>query len=189
MAASVGSAPRSLGSQWGWLLLALLVAGAVWMGTLLPRPWGSLDRDWLERLRLPALAAAVSVVLSWLVWCAPRARSEHPLPVGDGVEEPLLSPSHVMACRSRSPVTVVGLEPGTAASTLAFNLAVSLAVQGAVPDENKVRGARPLCLLVHGPLAQNLGLNARALEEYVSQHRHLVDRDLANLPRTPPLRL
>ena len=94
-----------------------------------------------------------------------------------------------MACRSRSPVTVVGLEPGTAASTLAFNLAVSLAVQGAVPDENKVRGARPLCLLVHGPLAQNLGLNARALEEYVSQHRHLVDRDLANLPRTPPLRL
>lgn len=187
MPASVGSAPRSLGSQWGWLLLALLVGGAVWMGTLLPTPWGVWDRDWLERLRLPALAAAVLLALLWLAWCALRARSEHPLPAGDGVEEPLLSPSHVMACRSRSPVlTVVGLEPGSGASTLAFNLAVCLAVQGAVSDENDLRGARPICLLVDGPLSQNLGLNARGLGEYVSQHRQRIDPDLANIPVRHP---
>ena len=183
MAASVGSPPRFRGWQWGWLLLGLLVAGAIWLGTLLPLPWGAWDRDWLERLQLFAFAAAALLVLSWLVWSALRARSEHPLLAGDGIEEPLLGPSHIMACRSRSPVvTLVGLEPGSGVSTLAFNLAVSLAIQGAVPDENDVRGARPVCLLFEGALSQNLGLSAKPLEEYLSQHPYRVDPDLANFP-------
>ena len=187
MAASVGSAPRARGWRMGWLLLGLLVAGAAWLATLLPPPWGAWDRDWLERLRLPAFATAALLVLFWLMWCAFRARSEDPLSAGDCVEEPLLSPSHVMACRSQSPVlTVVGLEPGSGVSTLAFNLAVSLAVQSAVSVEDDVRGARPICLLVEGPLSLNLGLSARPLDEYLSQHRYRVDPDLANFPVRHP---
>ena len=154
-------------ATFGWLILLFPLLGTVvisllfrvlpgrvagWLGTLLPPPWGAWDRDWLERLRLPAFAPAAFFVLSWLAWSASRARSEDTLPAGDGVEEPLLSPPRVMACRSRSPVvTLVGLEPGSGVSTLAFNLAVSLAVQGAVQDENDIRGARPICLLVEGP--------------------------------------
>ncbi len=174
------STPRR---PWGWLLPGLLAAGTLWLGALLPQPWGAWDRDWLQRLRLPAVAVAALLALAWMAWAAVRARSDDPLPAGRGAEEPLLSPPHVMACRSRSPVlTLAGLEPGSGVSSLAFNLAVALAVQGAVRDENGVRGARPICLLAEGPLSNVLGLSSQPLEQYLREHRHRVDSDLANLP-------
>jgi hypothetical protein len=183
MAARLGPAARPGWRRWAWLLPALLVAGAVWLGELWPAPWGAGDRYLLEVVRLPALAVAALLAASWLGWSALRARSQCPLPVSGGAEEPLLRPPHSIACHSASPVVVVaGIDEGTGVSTVVFNLAVALAVQGEVLEVDAVRSPRPICLLVEGPLTEALGLSPAPLDDYLGRHPQRVDSDLVELP-------
>jgi Mrp family chromosome partitioning ATPase len=137
----------------------------------------------LQAVRLPALAVAALLAFSWIAWSAVRARSRDPLAASGGTEEPLLRPPHVIACRSGSPVVViVGMAPGSGVSTLAFNLAVSLAVEGEVSREEGVRSPRPICLLAEGPLTEALGLSPAPLEDHLGQHLQRIDADLVDLP-------
>lgn len=183
MAASSRPTARPWWRLWAWLPPALLVAGVIWLGELLPAPWGARDRDLLEQVQLPARAVAVLLASSWLAWSALRARSPDPLPAGARAEEPLLRPPHVIACRSASPAVVLaGLESGSGVSTLTFNLAVSLAVQGEVREAGGRRSPRPICLLAESPLTEALGLSPAPLDDYLGRHPQRVDPDLVELP-------
>jgi hypothetical protein len=99
---------------WAPLLLVVLVAIALWMGMLLPWPWGFRDRVLLQVLRAPTLALVGLIVLPWLAWLAVRARNAEPPAATAGAEEPMLSTANLMPCRSRAPVVALaGLEPGS----------------------------------------------------------------------------
>src|SRR5438128_796046 len=153
------------------LLIVVLVAIALWMGILLPWPWGDRDRALLQVLRAPALALVGLIVVPWLAWLAVRARNAEPPAGTAGVEEPMLSTPNLMPCRSRAPVVALaGLEPGSGVSTLAFNLAVALVAHGRVISQEEVRLPRPACLLVEGSLTEAPKLRPEPLEEYVGRH-------------------
>lgn len=182
MAGSAGLPPASPPFWWRGLLLALLVAGAVWLAGLLPRPWGAYDRELLHRLREPALASAVLLAAPWLALVAVRARSRHPLRAAVGAEEPLLVAPSVVSCQSGTPVVALaGLEPGAGVSTLTFNLAVSLALQGEAGAEDGPRAPRPVCLLAEGPLTEALGLSPQVLEEHLQPGPFRVGAGVVNL--------
>jgi hypothetical protein len=151
------------------VLAIVLMAGAAWMGTLLPGPWGAIDRAALSSVRWSAPAALLLLAAASAAWLALRPR---PIDVADH-EEPLLDSPRVPACRSPRPVVVLaGLEPSAGVSTLAFNLAVTAAADGMSP--------RPVCVLRDCPLARALELDPQPLERYLGVH-HEVDPDLVNL--------
>ena len=183
MAADLEPAALPRWSQLAQLPLTLLAAGAIWLGGLLPAPWGAADRHVLQMARVPALAVAALLAVSWLSWSALRTRSREPLPAGAGAEEPLLGTLKVIACHSSSPVVVMaGMDKGAGVSTLTFNLGVALAVQGQVLEAGSARSARPICLLAESPLTEALGLSPMPLEEYFGRHPQRVDADLIDLP-------
>jgi hypothetical protein len=173
--------PRS----WGGLLVVISADGLAWAGTLLPPPLGPADRAALAAVTWFAPAVVLVVVLAWAAWLACLAWQTHHCGVQPELsdrEEPLLGPSHVMPCRSPRPVVVLaGLGSGAGVSTLAFNLAVTLAVAGRVPDGQGARPCRPICLLDDCALSGALGLSPQPLEDYLAAHPHRVDADLVNL--------
>ena len=181
MAPSVGPAASIRPGPWRWLLIAVVVVIGVWLGALLPRPWGVDEHDLLVVLRVPALVLAALLAAFWTVWIGLRARSPHPLPAA-ATPAPLLAPPHLMACRSRSPVVVLaGVEPGAGVSTVTFNLALSLIAYGHARGEEASRRLRPACLLAEGTLATALGLDPGPLEEYLAEHPYRVGPEVVDL--------
>jgi hypothetical protein len=152
------------------VLVILVAAGAAWLGTLLPRPWGAIDRAALSSLRWSATVALLLLAAASAAWLAVRPRH---IEMADH-DEPVLGPPRMPACRSPRPVVVLaGLEPLAGVSTLAFNLAVTVAVDGRRP--------RPVCLLRDSPLARALELAPRSLDGHLAGHRYRVGPDLVNL--------
>ncbi len=167
-------------------VVILLAAGAVWSGSLLPPPWGPLHRAALAAVRGPALAISLVLVVAAGVWLAPRRRGGDEATAVDG-DEPMLRQPAMMPCRSARPIAVVtGLTPGAGASTIAFNLAVTLAVDGRLCDGGHVRACRPVCLLRDGAIAEALDLRPRVAAEYLAAHSHRVDAGVVNLATRHP---
>jgi hypothetical protein len=159
-----------------------VAAAAAWLAVLLPPPWGPADRAALLALRWRAAAVPLLLAVVWAALLALLAWRRCPIPGMAEREEPLLGPLHVMPCRSSRPVlALAGLDAGVGVSTIAFNLAVTMAVDGRVLDGAEVRTCRPICLLANGTLADALGLGPRPLEDYLARHPHRVDADLVNL--------
>jgi Flp pilus assembly CpaE family ATPase len=165
----------------------LLAAGLVWLRTLLPQPWGAVDRAVLSALGRPAPAALLLLMAVWAAWLGLRARSQGSLEVMVDREEPLLRSPQIMSCRSSKPVVVlVGLDAGAGVSTLAFNLAVTLAVDGRAREGGSSRACRPVCLLRDGALAEALQVRPRPLDEYLLGHPHRLDGEVVNLASRHP---
>lgn len=166
MAASDGHASRRLA------MVAIVVAVALWAGTLLPSPWGRHERELLRMVRAPAVELLITLMASWVAWCALQARRADLMPARVPVEEPLEVAPDLMTCHGRSPVVVlVGLQQGAGVTTLAFNLAVCLAL----------RAARPICLLAEGPLTRALGLDPQPLDDLVTRRPYRVGPEVVNV--------
>jgi hypothetical protein len=147
----------------------------------LPSPWRSVaDRFFDVGLR-PLLAAIAALVVVWTATVILKARAVRRLP-SVGQEEPLLSPARLATGQPEVKVVILaGVERGCGASTLTFNLAVSLAAQGAKSGADDVRRPRPACVLTEGPLSAALGLNPEQLEEHLGQRPYRVAPEVVNL--------
>ncbi|TMC10377.1 MAG: hypothetical protein E6J41_08325 [Chloroflexi bacterium] len=99
-------------------------------------------------------------------------------------EEPLLPQPAAPRTRGRAPlVAFADLESSAGASSLAFNLAVLVAVQGQVPtdEDGGTRRPRPLCLLSEGQLSEALGLESDPWRLNLDQHTGRIGEDLVDL--------
>ncbi len=86
-------------------------------------------------------------------------------------EEPLLRPIRFhLATRERPVVGVIGLEPGSGARTIAYNLTTLLGVEGRVRAGGGSTRPLPVCLLSEGPLPTRLGLSPVPLGDYLRRH-------------------
>ncbi|MGI8610252.1 MAG: hypothetical protein ACR2MY_13695 [Candidatus Dormibacteria bacterium] len=97
-------------------------------------------------------------------------------------EEPLLPLIRLdLRPRERPVIGVVGLEPGTGASTIAYNLATLVAVEGRVRGDREAARPLPVCLLSEGELATRLGLTAGPVRDYLKRHPGDVGDDFMEL--------
>jgi hypothetical protein len=184
---SAGETPVSFARRpplfWSRILLVLAIAGAVMVDAIiLPQPWRGIERQLLLALRWPALAVLVLLLLAGLVLLVITSRSIPELPVV-AAEEPRLDRPRLTTGRSEvRVVTLDGLEPGSGATTLAFNLAVAIAADGEKPaDAEADRAVRPACLLAESPLTTALGLDPRPLEERLAERPWDVRSDVVRL--------
>jgi|GEM_PF-1940403 len=98
------------------------------------------------------------------------------------LEEPLLPRPHMPSCNRPAPViSVIGLEPGSGASTVAFNLAAVIAAEGSVASDGEPPRALPVCVLSEGPLAAAVGVSSERLEQYLADHPGYLGRDVVGL--------
>jgi hypothetical protein len=97
-------------------------------------------------------------------------------------EEPLMHPiAFQLHTRERPVVGVVGLQPEAGASTIAYNLATLVGVEGRVRGDPESARPLPVCLLSEGTFATNLGLSATPVREYLKRHPADVGDDLLAL--------
>ncbi len=99
-------------------------------------------------------------------------------------EEPLLVRPIAPKTRGRCPlVGVVDLESSAGASSLAFNLAVIVAIEGRplVEGDGGMRRPRPLCLLSEGQLTEALGLESDPWRLHLEDHSGRIGEDLVDL--------
>jgi len=98
-------------------------------------------------------------------------------------EEPFLPEPSMPPIRGRCPlVGLAALEPAAGASSLAFNLAVVVAVEGlVVARDGAVSRPRPLCLLSEGELTEALGLDPGPLERHLDRHSGLIGDELVDV--------
>jgi hypothetical protein len=156
---------------WRPVLLVLAIAGAVLVdAVVIPQPWRGIEHRLLLMARWPALAVLVLLLASGLGFLVLTSRVIVALP-DVGTEEPRLAPLRLTPGRSEvKVVTLIGLEPGCGVTTLAFNLAVSLAARGEKPAEGDgSRAVRPACLLAESPLSAALGLSPQVLAEHLAE--------------------
>src|SRR5262245_14733431 len=99
----------------------------------MPQPWRGIEHRLLLAARWPALAVLVLALASGLCFLRLTSGPIPALPVADA-EEPRLGPPRLTTGGAEvKVVTLAGLEPGCGVTTLAFNLAVSLAARGEKP--------------------------------------------------------
>lgn len=161
------------------LAAALALAAA---GGNAPEPVGTVARAVLIGSGRPAFALIVIVLLALggiTMW---RVRRKPP-PVAVSAEEPLLPRPHLPSVMGLCPVIgLLDVEPGAGSSTLAFNLAVTVTVDGHLPA-NAARSGRPrtLCILAEGPLSKSLGVDSDRLHDYMDHHVARVADDVVDL--------
>jgi hypothetical protein len=156
---------------WPRILLILAIAGALLMdAVVMPQPWSGIEYRLVVALRWPALAVLGLLMAAGLGLLVRTSRTVPTLPVVGG-EEPRLDEPRLTTGRSEvRVVTLAGLEPGCGVTTLAFNLAVSLAAEGGkAGDDQAVRAVRPACLLAESALTAVLGLDPQPLEERLAE--------------------
>ncbi|MGI0130841.1 MAG: hypothetical protein ACREEC_11960 [Thermoplasmata archaeon] len=90
----------------------------------------------------------------------------------------MLAPSALAPCKRVSPViSLLALEPRAGSTTIAFNLAVQVAVAGVQGD----RRPRPVCLLRDGEQTAAIGLDPQALASYFRSHPVSADEEVVEL--------
>jgi hypothetical protein len=169
--------------SWRPMLLVLAVAGAVLAdAALMPQPWRGIEHRILLAVRWPALSVLILLLAVGLVGLVLTAGSPLTLPVV-GAEEPRLDPPSFAASPAEvRVVTLAGLEPGCGVTTLAFNLAVSLAVLGEKPGADQgPQPVRPACLLAESPLSAALGLSPQPLEDQLAKRPWDVRPEIVHL--------
>ncbi len=168
---------------WPRILLVLAIAIAVLAdAVVLPQPWRGMERGLLLALRWPALGVLVLLPATGLVLLVLTSRAIRELPLLVA-EEPRLDPPRLTTGRSKvRVVTLDGLERSCGVTTLTFNLAVALAVDGEKPGPGGAdRAVRPACLLSESPLTAALGLDPRHLEERLAKRPWDVGPDVVRL--------
>ncbi|MHB8507384.1 MAG: hypothetical protein ACYDGR_01885 [Candidatus Dormibacteria bacterium] len=126
----------------------------------------------------PLLIALLLVTAAAVAWAAWRSRS-HPDLIA---EEPLLRPPNLPSVTRNSPViALIGMEPKSGSSTLAFNLAAQVTAGGTVRPKGGPRRARPVCVLAEGGLSESLGLSSEPLAVYVADHPGHLREDVLDL--------
>lgn len=180
-------AARRRSLPWAAMLVVVAVAAAVVASAaLLPPRWRAVDHRLIEMVRLPPLLALVGLVALGMAAALLRARALRTLPVV-GAEEPVVAAPSLPAIMDRAQVvTLFGLTPGCGVSTLAFNLAVSLAVHGEARSGDTRQPVRPACLLAEGRLSTALGLKPDRLEEHLARPPWEVKPEVVNLAAAHP---
>jgi MinD-like ATPase involved in chromosome partitioning or flagellar assembly len=155
---------------WPRILLFLAIATAVLVdAAVMPQPWRGIEHRVILAVRWPTAAVLVLLLAAGLAGLALRSASTTRPAVADA-EEPRFGPPRIAAQRSVKVVTVVGLEAGCGATTIAFNLAAVLAVMGERRGADDERApVRSACLLSEGALPAALGVSSRELEEALAE--------------------
>lgn len=174
---------RSLALRWDrifvWILV-VLIAGFIWLIACIPWPVETLARSGLSAVgSVGPLAIALLVALG-MAMIGVRSHRQAALPRVVS-EEPLLLKPRLPACPRKPLLLISGTEAMSGSTSLAFNLAVALAVQGVVHGETGPRRPRPVCLLAEGQLTRALGLRPEALEEYLAENSHRIGGEVVNL--------
>jgi hypothetical protein len=174
------------GSTVGVLVTLLMVALAVQASRWLPasvrfRPEvvTALGAATIAAAGIAALAVVLALAGIGATTRLPDWREE-----SASEEEPLLPQPAAPRTRGRAPlVAFADLESSAGASSLAFNLAVLVAVQGQVPtdEDGGTRRPRPLCLLSEGQLSEALGLESDPWRLNLDQHTGRIGEDLVDL--------
>jgi hypothetical protein len=166
------------------LATALALAAA---GGYAPKPAGPVAWAVLTGAGRPAfilIVIGLTALAGITVW---RVRRQAP-PVAVSAEEPLLPRPHLPSVMGLCPVIgLLDLEPGAGSSTLAFNLAVTVTVDGHLPA-NAARSGRPRahCILAEGPLSKSLGVDSGRLHDYMERHVARVADDVVDLALRHP---
>src|SRR5258708_12257973 len=132
---------------WAGLSVLVVIALAV-AASHVPQLGRALELGWLPAtLVVVVLALAAAVVAAAFPWPSP-------VPGEPTDAEPLIPPPSLPACRRVSPVIAFhALEPRCGSTTLAFNLAVQVAVFGTLPRRTH---PPPLLFLPPPPLTPPL---------------------------------
>jgi cellulose biosynthesis protein BcsQ len=159
-------------------LVAAILAWAVSTSAAAVRTQAIETATAAGRIVIPVLLVVVvgsAVAVTWAVF---HPAADRPVPD----EEPLLHPPQMPPITRATPVvTVLGTEPGSGASTLAFNLAALAAASGAVHRAGQVHAARPLCVLSEGRLSAALGLSSGPFTGYAADHPGYIRADVLDL--------
>jgi MinD-like ATPase involved in chromosome partitioning or flagellar assembly len=170
-------APRSVVSA---AVTGLVLVALAWLGTSAATPFHGSVTSVLASvggLVGPLLLVAVLLAIGAIVFGARTGVG--PL---DRREEPLIRPPQMPRTTRRSPVvSLIGIESGCGASTLAFNLAAAVASQGSVVVEGGRRLARPVCVISDGRLSQAMSLSAEPVATYLADHPGYIKNDILDL--------
>jgi MinD-like ATPase involved in chromosome partitioning or flagellar assembly len=166
-------------------VLTAAVAGLIlvvfaWLGASASTPFHSPVTGTLTRMGGAVGPLLLVAVLLAIGASAFRARTG----VGpiNRVEEPLIRPPQMPRTTRNSPVvSLIGIESGCGASTLAFNLAAAVASQGSVAVAGGRRLARPVCVMADGRLSQAMGLSAAPVATYLADHPGYIKNDILDL--------
>ena len=124
----------------------------------------------MHALILPAIVACVilvAIVAPLAVVLSRLDRSIQEI----GEEEPFVRPIRFRLGTREGPVVgVIGLEPGCGASTIAYNLATLIAVEGRARGDGGTVRPLPICLLSEGAVSTRLGLSSATLSDYLRRH-------------------
>ena len=170
-------APRSVLTA---AVAGLVLVALAWLGASAATPFHGQVTSVLASvggLVGPLLLVAVLFAIGAIVFGA--GTGVGPL---DQIEEPLVRPPQMPRTTRKSPVvSLIGIESGCGASTLAFNLAAAVASQGSVGVEGGRRLARPVCLMADGRLSQAMGLSAEPVATYLADHPGYIKNDILDL--------
>ena len=162
----------------------LLVVAIAVQGVRLMPAFRHVGASLLGALTLTSIAVVAAMVIVGLAAVAVMTRLPDWLETSATEEEPLLPPPAAPRARGRSPlIGFVDLEPSAGASSLAFNLAVLVAVEGRplMEEDGTARRPRPLCLLSEGQLTDALGLESDPLRIHLDANSGRVVEDLVDL--------
>jgi hypothetical protein len=170
------------GSTVSILILLLLVALALQALRLPPMPHGSTAVSILRWITLGSLVTAVTMLVLPQVATAVVGRLPNWHEESAPEEEPHLPKPTAPRGRGRCPlVGFMDLEPGAGGSTVAFNLAVLIAVEGRpLTEDGTARRPRPLCLLSEGQLTEALDLDPDPVECHLDQNSGRIAVDLVD---------
>ena len=176
--------PAVRGSTIRAFAVLLVVAIAVQGVRLLPASFRHVSASLLGVVTLTSIAVVAAMVIVGLAAVAVMTRLPDWHETTATEEEPLLPPPGAPRTRGRSPlIGFVDLEPSAGASSLAFNLAVLVAVEGRplMEEDGTARRPRPLCLLSEGQLTDALGLESDPLRIHLDANSGRVVEDLVDL--------
>ena len=176
--------PYVRGSTIGAFAVLLVVAIAVQGVRFGPASLRHVGAPLLGVLTLTSIAVVAAMVILALAAVAVMMRLPDWHETSATEEEPLLPSPAAPRTRGRSPlIGFVDLEPSAGASSLAFNLAVLVAVEGRplMEEDGTARRPRPLCLLSEGQLTDALGLDSDLWRIHLDANSGRVVEDLVDL--------
>lgn len=137
----------------------------------------------LRWITLASLVLIVVMAVAALLGVASLRGRGEALEMAAPEEEPYLPAPRAPRLRGRSLlVTFLDLEPGAGASSLAFNLAVLVAMEGRpVEQEGELRQPRSLCLLSQGQITRALDLAPEPMAHHLDRNSGRVVEDLIDL--------
>src|SRR5579859_4373121 len=156
--------------------VALAIAAAISSDTI-PVVDGLLAWSWVPAVILALLLIGVAAAIGFTL-PQPATLSGKP-----AQPEPVIPSPTVPECRRKPPViSVHGLESQAGCTSIAFNLAVELAVAGMIDG----RRPRPICLLRAGALTSTVGLDPKPFTDYCRSHMATVGDEVIDLAERHP---